>query len=94
VSVQKNFGRLRDQKLLTKDDWAAIGRLAREQILQHTAAGRDETGAAFAPYSDGYQKAKSKAGASTRVNLTLSGAMLGAITVTPDDKGVTLGFAS
>jgi hypothetical protein len=94
VSVSRNFKPLSSLKLLTRQDWAAVGRLAREQILKHTAAGRDEHGRPFRPYSPSYAAQKRQAGASGRVDLMVSGQMLGAITVTPDDKGVTLAFGS
>lgn len=93
VSVEKNFGDLADLPLLKREDWAAIGRLAREQIVRHTVAGTDEEGKAFKPYSQGYAKRRAKEGLSTRVSLQLSGGMLQSITVEPDDTGVTLGFS-
>ncbi len=92
VTVEKNFGDLADIELLTREDWAATGRLAREYIVRHTT-GTDQSGKAFAPYSKGYAKARQKAGLSTRPSLQLSGAMLQSITVEPDANGVTLGFS-
>ncbi len=94
VQVETNFPPLADEKLLTREDWAAIGRMGREQILRHTAAGKDEDGNAFAPYSKGYAKRRRKAGHSDRVSLSLSGGMLGAIVVEPDDTGCTLAFSN
>ena len=93
VTAERNFGKLADLPVMTREDWAATGRLAREQVLRHTNAGVDEDGAAFTPYSKRYLDQKRKSGASTRVNLTLSGGMLGAITVEPDETGVTLQFS-
>ena len=93
VTVEKNFGALADVKLLAREDWAAVGRLARERIVRHTTAGNDEDGKSFAPYSKGYAKQRAKEGLSTRVSLQLSGGMLQSITVEPDDTGVTLGFS-
>jgi hypothetical protein len=93
VRVEIGGPRVADEVLLTREDWAAVGRLAREQIITHTNEGTDEDGKAFAPYSKRYAEQKRKAGASTRVNLQVSGGMLGAITVEPDDAGVTLSFS-
>lgn len=94
VSIKKTVAPLASLKLLTREDWAAVGRLARQQILQHTDAGKDQNDRPFRPYSPAYAEQKRKAGASGRVDLMVSGQMLGAITVTPDDKGVTLAFSS
>lgn len=93
VSVSRNFGDLTDVVLLTVSDWGRVGRLARERLISRTLAGRDETDAAFAPYSPGYAKAKAALGASTTPNLQLSGDMLNSIVVEPDADGVTLTFA-
>jgi len=93
VTVARSSGRLADLPLMTREDWAATGRLAREQVIRHTNAGVDQDGKAFTPYSKRYLDQKRKTGASTRVNLTLSGGMLGAITVEPDETGVTLQFS-
>jgi hypothetical protein len=90
VTVVRNFPPLDELTLIGRDDWAKIGRLARERIIRRTLAGRDEDDSAFAPYSAGYAAQKAKAGASGAVNLQLSGAMLEAIQVEPDDDGVTL----
>lgn len=90
VSVTRNFGPLDDIVLVSKEQWGRIGRQVRERIIRRTLQGRDEDDAAFAPYSPGYAAQKAKSGASTSVNLQLSGAMLQAIQVEPDDNGVTL----
>lgn len=90
VSVTRNFGPLDEIVLVTKEQWGRTGRLARERIIRRTLQGRDEDDNAFAPYSAGYAEQKSKAGASSTVNLQLSGAMLEAIQVEPDENGVTL----
>jgi hypothetical protein len=93
VTTSRNFGPLADAELVTRDDWGAVGRLAREQIIRHTNAGVDEDGKPFAPYSPKYAEQKRKTGASSRPNLQVSGGMLGAITVEPDNDGVTLSFS-
>lgn len=92
VSVEKNFGSLADEKLLTREDWAATGRLARESIIRHTTAGTDEDGKPFAPYAKSYAQRRRKEGLSERVSLQLSGGMLQAIGVEADDTGVNVGF--
>lgn len=94
VSVSRNFPPLTALPLVTKDDWGRIGRLAREAIITRTQRGIDLHGGAFKPYSTGYAKTKKALGASTTPNLTLSGEMLRAITVEPDEDGVTLAFSS
>lgn len=78
--------------LLTVGDWRTIGREARELIIRRTLAGRDQRDQPFQAYSKGYAKQKKAIGASGRPNLQLSGDMLNAITVLPDEKGVTLSF--
>lgn len=94
LAVTRNFGPLSEIDLLTRDDWARIGRLARERIVSRTISGTDVHGHAFAPYSEGYRLAKGRIGASGTVNLQLSGEMLRAIAVEPDEHGVTLAFSS
>jgi hypothetical protein len=93
VTVTRNFGPLEAVPLVTRSDWARVGRLVRDRIIERTLSGREVSGAAFAPYSAGYRRAKAAAGAGSTVNLMLSGEMLRAITVEPDDDGVTLAFS-
>lgn len=90
VSISRNFGPLDELKFLTREDWGRVGRLARERIMRRTLDGRDQHDASFAPYSAAYAELKG----SSRVDLQLSGEMLRAITVEPDDLGVTLSFTS
>jgi len=72
-----------------------IGLMVRERILRRTAEGRDESDAPFAAYSPKYAQLKAKELGDTGVNLQVSGAMLGAITITAvTDRSVTLGFSS
>jgi len=85
---------LDELKFLTRDDWGRVGRLARERIVRRTLEGRDQHDNSFAPYSEGYAAAKREMGASGSVDLQLSGEMLRAITVEPDDTGVTLAFTN
>jgi hypothetical protein len=92
VSVTRNFGPLTETVFLSRDDWGKVGRLARERIVLRTRRGQDREGQPFKPYSPGYAKAKGKELGAGQVNLTVSGDMLNAITVEPDDKGVTLSF--
>ena len=95
VTITRNFGPLTDIRALTREDFAVIGRLAREQVIRRTQAGRDENDQAFAPYSPAYAEAKGEAGAGSAVNLTVSGEMLRGIVVeTPTDTGVTLSFGA
>lgn len=90
VSVTRNFSSLNDLALVTKADWGIVGRLARERLIARTLQGKDENNTPFAPYSAGYAAQRAAFGASTRPNLQVSGQMLQAITVEPDDNGVTL----
>jgi hypothetical protein len=93
VVFRRNFPPLGETALLTREDWAAVGRLARERIIRRTVQGLDVDGNAFAPYSEGYAKQREKANvASARVTLQLSGEMLRSIEVLADDDGVELTF--
>jgi hypothetical protein len=94
VSISRNFPPLDETVLVDKDDWGRIGRLARERIIRRTLEGKDEHGSPFQAYSDGYLKQREAAGKGSRVDLQLSGEMLRAITVEPDDDGVTLAFTT
>lgn len=90
VTVTRNFGPLDEIVPVTKEDWGQIGRLARERVITRTLQGRDEDDRPFAAYTDAYAALKAREGASSGPNLQLSGAMLQAIQVEPDDEGVTL----
>jgi hypothetical protein len=98
VRITRSFGSLEHLELVTAADMREIGLLAREMIVRRTIAGTDADGAAFAPYSPGYAKAKQKALGSTGVNLQVSGGMLNDITVvdvqvTEEKATVTLGWS-
>lgn len=70
-----------------------VGREIREQIYRRTLAGKDAEGRSFDAYSDGYAKAKSEAMGTTRVDLSVSGEMLGAMQVVEvTDRKVVIGF--
>lgn len=98
VRVTKNFRPLGDLQFITREDMAALGQELILRIRQRTAAGVDAEQRPFAPYSPKYaeQKGATVFGAvasALRVNLELTGAMLGAMTVTDvTDTSVTLGF--
>lgn len=67
--------------------------MARERILRRTALGLDENDAPFAGYSTSYATRKAKELGPGPVNLMVSNAMLGAITITEvTENSVTLGF--
>lgn len=93
VVVTRNFAKLDTIQLTTREDMRDVGLLAREAIWRRTRRGQGTDGP-FPPYSPGYAKAKQQAGADGgTVNLTLSGGMLNAITVTVvDEQTVELGF--
>lgn len=93
VSVTRNFGPLTDLRLLGRDDWDRVGRLARERLVLRTRQGRDREDNLFSPYTPAYAEQKAKAlGTGHRVDLTVSGDMLNAISVEADEQGVTLAF--
>ena len=93
VTVRRNFGSLRNLTLLVRDDWEAIGRLARERILMRTAQGRDVNEQAFAPFSDSYAKQREREGLSVaQPTLELSGEMLRSIQVEAFGDRVELHF--
>lgn len=93
VSVTRNFPPLTDTVFLTRDDWRRVGLLARERIIRRTLSGQDEDDRPFTPYSPAYAKQLAKIGQGSGVDLQLSGEMLRAIQVEPDDTGVTLTIA-
>ena len=93
ITVRKNFVRLRDIEMVTAADMRDVGELVIQRIRERTMRGQDTDGGAFADYSDGYATAKRRAVGTSRVNLTVSGEMLNAMTVidaTPTK--VTVGF--
>jgi hypothetical protein len=92
VTVRRNFAPLPLVELLTRNDWEAAGRLVRETIIRRTQQGRDASGAAFTPYSEGYAKRKAEELGSGPVDLTVSGGMLNGIEIDATDKSVTLRF--
>ena len=93
VVIRRSFGRLPDLKLTDRETMRAIGEEVRERIQRRTLSGQDVDGQPFEPYSDGYAKAKSEAMGTTKVDLAVSGEMLGGLTiVNVTDKSVTLGF--
>lgn len=95
VKVEKNFGKLADQPLSSKELMRQLGLLARERIIRRTLAGQDQNENAFAPYSASYAATKLGGLGGFGVNLQVSGAMLNAITIIElTEESVTLGFAS
>lgn len=94
VSISRNFGPLTDVATLTREEWGRVGRLARERIIARTLSGRDEHDQSFTAYSPAYARRRAAEGMPTTPNLQVSGEMLRAITVEPDDTGVTLAFTS
>ena len=95
MPVARNFGPLDRIQLTDKDLMREVGLLARERIVRRTRQGLDAEGQPFAPYSDGYKDRKAKELGASAVNLTVSGEMLNAITITRvEDDEVELGFSS
>jgi hypothetical protein len=88
VTLRRNFPPLTDMQLVTREDWAAVGRLARERIIRRTVQGQGVNGP-FAPYSPKYAERKAQElGSASPVNLMVSGEMLRAIV---DRVGLTFG---
>ena len=95
VKVTSTVGKLANIPLVDEALMAEIGQMAIRRIHSRTSAGTDVNGSAFAPLSDGYAKQRTKQGLGTTSNLTLSGAMLNAMTIAGVSKRmVTIGFAS
>lgn len=95
VKVTKNFNSLQaEMPLLTADDMRQVGLAAREMMLRRTRSGIDQFGRPFAPYSESYRRARAAMGKPAgRVNLELSGAMLGDLQVTDvTPTSVTIGY--
>ena len=94
VTVTSNFV-AGDVSFTNAEIMREIGLLARETILRRTARGISADGTPFAPYSRRYAQQKTTAlGSGARVNLSVSGQMLGRLQVVEvTDSTVTLGFA-
>lgn len=88
VTIKRSFAPLTQQKLVTRADYEALGRLARERIIRRTVMGMGPDNEAFEPYSAAYAKQKG----SSAVNLQVSGEMLRSIQVIAEDDRVTLTF--
>jgi hypothetical protein len=98
IKVTRHFS-LSDmtRKLVTKADMRDVGLLARERIIARTLRGESASGGGFAPYTEGYAKAKRAALGTSTVNLQVSGNMLNdlqitEISVTADEARVRLGW--
>lgn len=92
VTVRRNFAPLTLTVLMTTEDWARVGELARTRILQRTLQGQDADGQPFAPYSEGYAKRRAVEGLSPAVTLEVSGEMLRGIQIVPYPDRVELTF--
>lgn len=93
ITVRVSGERVSDVPLTTREDMREVGRLIREQILRRTRQGLDAAGKPFAPYSPAYARQRAKLGKSGRVNLELSGAMLGDLQVLEvTEHSVTVGY--
>lgn len=94
LTVRRNFLDLRQVRLVTREDMAAVGQLMRTRILERTARGIDAHGQPFAPYSALYADTKrEQLGSGGTVDLMVSGEMQRAITYEATEKSVTLFFA-
>ncbi len=94
TNVTRNFGPLDQIKLTDKALMREVGLMVRERIVRRTRQGVGVDGP-FKPYSPGYATLKAAALGAGPVNLTVSGGMLNAITITRvEDDEVELGFTS
>lgn len=94
IVVRKNFVRLRDIKLVTREDMFQLGGQIINRITARTNMGIGADGQRFAPYSAAYAKQRATNGLGTsRVDLNVSGEMLNAMTVEEvTDTRVVVGF--
>ena len=93
MGVTRNFGPLTTIKLTDKALMREVGLMVRERIVRRTRQGVGVDGP-FRPYSAEYAAKKAKELGAGPVNLTVSGGMLNAITITRvEDDEVELGFS-
>lgn len=94
IRVKKSFRRLVARPLVEARAFREIGAFVVQQIRTRTEGGRDVNGYPFRRLSPRYAEQKAKALGSTAANLSVSGRMLNALTVTDvTEKSVTVGFA-
>lgn len=94
MKVYVNIPKLPDP-LVSESLMREVGALAVRMIRTRTEAGKDVTGAPFAPYTPGYAQKKADEGLGAAVNLTVSGRMLNDMAVTDASPGrVSIGFRS
>lgn len=94
MPVTRNFGPLDKIPLTDKALMREVGLMVRERIVRRTRQGIGVDGP-FQPYSAEYRATKAKELGAGVVNLTVSGAMLNAITIVRvEDDEVELGFTS
>lgn len=93
VRITRDFPRLTELRLTTREMMREIGDLAKETIIRRTRAGQGTKGALL-PYSAGYAKVKAaELGSASPVDLTVSGDMLDSLEIVEvDDRSVTLGW--
>lgn len=95
VTVTSTVGKLAALPLSDQVLMAEVGQMGIRSIHSRTSAGTDVNGKAFQPLSEGYAKARTKQGLGSTSNLTLSGAMLNAMTLAEvGTRMVTIGFMS
>jgi len=94
VSLHKSWRvDLAKMPIIDRSVMEMVGREVREVIARRTLAGRDAEGRDFEPYSAGYAERKSEAVGTTRVDLSVSGEMLGAMQVVEiTDRKVVIGW--
>jgi hypothetical protein len=77
----------------TAEDMQGIADMVIQRVRQRTEGGRDADETAFEPLSEGYAKAKTKAGLPGVANLTVSGRMLNDMQVTSaTEREAVIGF--
>jgi hypothetical protein len=95
IAIRRTIPDLSSLQLIGRAEMREAGLLALEMNRRRTAAGKDADGQPFEPYSEGYRERKAREVGGALPNLTLSGAMLNALTIVDvTDDSVTIGFSS
>ncbi len=87
IDMGGSFETFNIDDLITAADVGKMGEMQRQAIIRRTARGESATGAAFKAYSKSYAEETGK----STVDLTVTGAMMGALKLTkPKDTGISI----
>lgn len=96
MSTKHQYLEIKLPKTLTKQERLEVADLVIERIVDRTLKGKDKDGNPFAGYSDEYIKSldfKNAGKSKSKVDLTLSGDMLAALTILKEQEGkIKVGF--